>query len=58
MRAPTRLFQLFLTDQSGATAIEYGVLIAGIALVLVTAIYSIGSKINDVFGLVASAINL
>lgn len=57
MRVPIRLFQRFLTDQSGATAVEYGVLIAGIALILVTAIYSIGSKINGVFGLVANAIN-
>ena len=57
MGALRDLFLRFLADRSGATAIEYGVLIAGIAIVLVTAVYSIGSKINDVFGLVADAIN-
>jgi pilus assembly protein Flp/PilA len=40
----------FLRDESGATAIEYGLIIALIAVVIVTAVQSIGTKLNLAFG--------
>ena len=39
----------FVKDESGATAIEYGLLAAGIALVLITIVISLGSTLNGVF---------
>lgn len=39
----------FLSDQSGATAIEYGLIAAGISLVIIAAVNSIGSTLNTSF---------
>ena len=39
-------FHQFLTDESGATAIEYGLIAAGIALAIIATVYSIGPKLN------------
>ena len=34
----------FLKDESGATAIEYGLIAAGIAIVIITAVQGVGSS--------------
>jgi len=39
----------FLRDESGATAIEYGLIAAGISIVIITAVNSIGSTLNTSF---------
>ncbi|MEA2881022.1 MAG: pilus assembly protein Flp/PilA [Bradyrhizobium sp.] len=39
----------FLSDQSGATAIEYGLIAAGIALVIITIVNSLGGTLNTKF---------
>ena len=39
----------FWSDKSGATAIEYGLIAAGIALVIITAVNGIGGKLNTTF---------
>ena len=39
----------FLKDESGATAIEYGLIVALIAVVIITAVSSLGSKLNTTF---------
>jgi len=44
-----RQFVEFLRDQSGATAIEYALIAAGIALVIITAVNGIGSTLNTNF---------
>ena len=44
----------FLKDESGATAIEYGLIAALIAVVIVTAVGLVGTKLNGVFTNVAS----
>ncbi len=36
-------------DQSGATSIEYAIIAAGISLVILGAVYSIGSTVNGSF---------
>jgi pilus assembly protein Flp/PilA len=51
-----RLLRLFSKDQSGATAIEYGLIAAGIALVIIAAVQSIGSSLNTTFSSVSSAV--
>ncbi|AVO47044.1 Flp family type IVb pilin [Phreatobacter cathodiphilus] len=43
------LFARFAQDNSGATAIEYGLIAAGIAAVVITAVYNLGSKVNTTF---------
>ena len=43
----------FVKDESGATAIEYGLIAAGISLVIIAAVNGIGGKLNTSF----SAIN-
>jgi pilus assembly protein Flp/PilA len=39
----------FLKDESGATAIEYGLIAALVAVVLVSALTTLGSKLNTTF---------
>ena len=46
----------FLKDESGATAIEYGLIAALIAVVLVTALTAVGSSLNVAFGKVSTAV--
>ena len=36
----------FIRDAEAATAVEYALIIAGIALVLITAIYALGTALN------------
>lgn len=39
----------FFKDESGATAIEYGLIAAGIAVVIIATVNTIGTKINTNF---------
>ena len=45
----TKLLSRFATDESGATAIEYGLIAALIATVIVTALTTIGTNLNTKF---------
>ena len=44
----------FLKDESGATAIEYGLLAAGISVVIIGALNSVGASLSAKFGTVAT----
>jgi pilus assembly protein Flp/PilA len=39
----------FLADESGATAIEYGLIAAGIALAIIAVVNGLGTKLNTKF---------
>jgi pilus assembly protein Flp/PilA len=39
----------FVHDEEGASAVEYGLLIAGIAAVVMVAVYAIGTQLNTTF---------
>lgn len=39
----------FMNDESGATAIEYGLIAAGISVVIIGAVNSIGDKVGAAF---------
>jgi pilus assembly protein Flp/PilA len=39
----------FLKDESGATAIEYGLIAAGISVVIIATVNSIGTTLNSKF---------
>ena len=47
------LFQ-FLVDQSGATAIEYGLIAAGISVAIITVVKGIGTKLDTTFGSIST----
>jgi pilus assembly protein Flp/PilA len=46
----------FVRDESGATAIEYGLIAAGIAVVIIAAVQLVGTNLNNTFKSVASAV--
>lgn len=49
-------FIRFLRNESGATAIEYGLIAALVAVVIITGLTTLGTKLNSTFSNVASAI--
>jgi pilus assembly protein Flp/PilA len=51
-----RIFSKFLSDQSGATAIEYGLIAAGIALAIIAVVNGIGSNLNTQFNSINSSL--
>jgi len=44
----------FLKDESGATAIEYGLIAAGISVVIIATINAIGTTLNEKFDSVST----
>ena len=42
-------FLKFISDESGATAIEYGLIAAGISLAIIAAVNGLGSTLNTKF---------
>jgi pilus assembly protein Flp/PilA len=51
-----RIFSKFLSDQSGATAIEYGLIAAGISLAIIAVVNGIGSNLNTQFNSINSSL--
>ena len=51
-----RLFSKFISDQSGATAIEYCLIATGIAFVIIAAVNGIGTTLNSSFASVNSSL--
>jgi len=47
----------FLKNESGATAIEYGLIAAGISVAIIATVNSLGSTLNDKFTLVKTGLN-
>ena len=50
------LFLQFLKDESAATAIEYALIAAGIALAIVTAVNSLGTAVNSQYSAVSTSL--
>lgn len=51
------LCKAFARNESGATAIEYGLIAAGISLAIITVVSGIGSKLNTTFQAVQTGLN-
>jgi pilus assembly protein Flp/PilA len=51
-----KVFSKFLSDESGATAIEYGLIAAGIALAIIAAVNGVGVNLNDKFTSINSSL--
>jgi pilus assembly protein Flp/PilA len=54
--ADMKTFVRFLSDESGATAIEYGLIAAGIALAIIAAVNGLGGKLNTKFTSINSSL--
>ena len=50
------LFHRFINDQAGVTAIEYGLIAALIAVVIITAVKAVGSDLSTTFNSIATAL--
>jgi pilus assembly protein Flp/PilA len=51
-----RLLAKFWRDETGATAIEYGLIAAGIALAIIAAVNGLGTKLNSKFSSINSSL--
>ena len=49
-------FSRFVRDDSGATAIEYGLIAGLVAVVIVTAVTTVGTKLTNTFNKVGNAL--
>ena len=47
----------FFKDQSGATAIEYGLIAAGISVAIIAVVQGLGTKLKSTFTSVSNALN-
>jgi pilus assembly protein Flp/PilA len=48
--------QKFIADETAATAIEYGLIAAGIALAVISVVNGLGSKLNTKLGSISSSL--
>lgn len=51
-----RLMTKFLADQTGATAIEYALIAAGVSVVIMTAVQGIGTTMNGKYASVSTSL--
>jgi pilus assembly protein Flp/PilA len=52
----TNLVKRFVKDESGATAIEYGLIAAGISVAIIAVVQGLGSKLSTTLGSVSTAL--
>ena len=52
----TTLVSRFIRDEAGATAIEYGLIMAGIALAIISAVNGVGTAISSKFTTVSTSL--
>ncbi|MBR0810780.1 Flp family type IVb pilin [Bradyrhizobium diazoefficiens] len=50
------MIQKFWSDESGATAIEYGLIAAGIALAIITVVNNLGTTMNEKFTSISTSL--
>lgn len=50
------VFKKFLADETAATAIEYGLIAAGIALAIIAAVKGLGTTLNGKFASINSSL--
>jgi pilus assembly protein Flp/PilA len=51
-----RMLLRFVKDSSGATAIEYGLIAAGISVAIIVAVATLGTNLNTTFTSVSTAL--
>jgi pilus assembly protein Flp/PilA len=50
------LFARFVKDESGATAIEYGLIAAGISVAIIAVVQGLGTNLKNTFSSVSTAL--
>jgi pilus assembly protein Flp/PilA len=50
------MIRRFFRDEKGATAIEYGLIAAGIAIVIIAAVNGVGQQLNTTFTSISSSL--
>lgn len=56
MQALTTMFRQFMRDEEGVTAIEYGLIAALIAIVIIASLQIVGTQLNITFSKIGSAL--
>jgi pilus assembly protein Flp/PilA len=51
-----QLFSKFLSDESGATAIEYSIIATGLSIVILSAVNGIGTTVKGMFTAVSTSL--
>jgi len=51
-----RAFYRFLGDDRGATAIEYGLIAAGISVAIIAVVQGLGTQLNTTFSSISSSL--
>ncbi len=51
------MFARFLKDESGATAIEYGLIAAGISVAIAAIVGTLGSQLNTTFNTISDELD-
>lgn len=51
-----KILRDFIANESGATAIEYGLIAAGIALAIITAVTGVGTALKTKFGTISTSL--
>jgi pilus assembly protein Flp/PilA len=52
-----KLFSSFVADETGATAIEYGLIAAGISVAIIAVVQGLGTQLNTTFTAVTTALS-
>ncbi|MCK1360015.1 MULTISPECIES: Flp family type IVb pilin [unclassified Bradyrhizobium] len=52
----TNILKSFIADERGATAIEYGLIAAGIALAIITVVNGMGSRLSTKFASISTSL--
>lgn len=52
----TNLVKRFVKEETGATAIEYGLIAAGISVAIIAVVQGLGSQLNTTLGSVSTAL--
>ena len=50
------LISRFVKDENGATAIEYGLIAAGISVAIIATVQALGTNLNTTFSAVSTAL--
>ena len=50
------LMKRFAQDESGATAIEYGLIAAGISVAIITVVNTVGTELKNTFNTVSTSL--
>jgi len=51
------ILKRFVKDESGATAIEYGLIAAGISVAIITVVQGLGTKLSGTFSSISNKLN-